>query len=108
VDILINAYGVKPSDLHAVISPSLGPCCAEFISFAVELPSSLHGFQVRPNHFDFWKISRAQLMEAGLPDHNIETVGICTCCDGDFFSYRRSMKGRNPTTGRCGSVIALV
>ena len=100
-------YGVNPDTLKAVISPSLGPCCAEFINFQQELPKSFHTRQVTPCHFDFWAISRDQLMEAGLKDTNIETAGICTVCNKDFFSYRRAVRQGNGVTGRNGSVIAL-
>ncbi|MBW2328059.1 MAG: peptidoglycan editing factor PgeF [Deltaproteobacteria bacterium] len=100
-------YGVNPDTLKAVISPSLGPCCAEFINFQQELPKSFHTRQVTPCHFDFWAISRDQLMEAGLKDTNIETAGICTVCNKDFFSYRRAVREGIGITGRNGSVIAL-
>jgi len=100
-------YGVNPYTLKAVISPSLGPCCAEFINYQQELPKPFHARQVTPCHFDFWAISRDQLREAGLKDTNIETAGICTVCSKDFFSYRRAVRQGSGVTGRNGSVIAL-
>jgi YfiH family protein len=100
-------YGVNPHTLKAVISPSLGPCCAEFINFQQELPKSFLRRQVSPFHFDFWAISRDQLTEAGLKDTNIETTGICTVCNRDFFSYRRAVRQGSGATGRNGSVIVL-
>jgi polyphenol oxidase len=101
--------GTNPADLRAVISPSLGPCCAEFVNWHTELPAFMHQHQVRENHFDFWAVSQEQLLAAGLQERNIECVGICTVCDSRFFSYRRAVKkqGRPGITGRCGSVIAL-
>lgn len=100
-------YRVNPDTLKAVISPSLGPCCAEFINYQQELPKPFHSRQVSPFHFDFWAISRNQLTEAGLKDRNIETTGICTVCNKDFFSYRRAVRQGSGVTGRNGSVIAL-
>ncbi len=102
-------YKVQPSNLLAVISPSLGPCCAEFIHFHHELPPALHRYQVKKNknYFDFWKISRDQLQQAGVPRRQIDTTGICTCCNLDFFSYRRAVKQGSGITGRNGSVIGL-
>ena len=101
--------GANPADLRAVISPSLGPCCAEFVNWQAELPAFMHRQQVRENHFDFWAISQEQLLAAGLQRRNIERIGICTVCDPRFFSYRRAVKeqGKPGRTGRCGSVIAL-
>jgi YfiH family protein len=101
--------GTDPADLRAVISPSLGPCCAEFVNWRTELPAFMHQHQVRGNYFDFWAVSQQQLLAAGLQERNIECIGICTVCDSRFFSYRRAVKeqGRPGITGRCGSVIAL-
>jgi len=107
VAIMQDHYGVNPADLRAVISPSLGPCCAQFINYLQELPGSLHCWQVKPDYFDFWAITRSQLAEAGLPEEQVETVGICTSCSRSFFSYRRAVRQGDGTTGRNGSVIAL-
>ncbi len=105
-------FGTSPGDLRAVISPSLGPCCAEFVHYEKELPLPFHQWQVTANYFDFWAISRWQLKEAGVRDENIEAMGICTVCNEDFFSYRRASKtgdllGKPGITGRNGSTISL-
>jgi len=105
-------FGTSPEALRAVISPSLGPCCAEFIHYEKELPLPFHRWQEKENYFDFWAISRWQLREAGLRNENIEAIGICTMCNKDFFSYRRAsntadLQGEPAVTGRNGSVIAL-
>lgn len=107
VRLMQTHYGCHPADLRAVISPSLGPCCAEFINWRTELPRAMHRHQVRENFFDFWTISREQLLEAGLRAAQIETAGRCTVCDQHFFSYRRATREQS-RTGRCGSVIALL
>jgi len=96
-------FGTAPADLMAGISPSLGPCCAEFVNYRNELPESFHGYQVAPNHFDFWAISRDQLREAGVLSTHIELAGICTKCSPDHFSFRRER-----VTGRFGSLIMLL
>lgn len=82
-------FGVRPADILAAVSPSLGPCCAEFKNYREELPASFQEFMVKPNHFDFWAISRRQLTESGLEPKNVATAGICTKCSPEFFSYRR-------------------
>lgn len=102
VRVLQNQYGSRAEDLYAGISPSLGPCCAEFRDYRQELPPVFQQFQVRPRYFDFWAISRWQLREAGLPADHIEVAGRCTVCGSrDFFSYRGE-----GTTGRMAAVIA--
>lgn len=100
-------YLSEPADMQAVISPSLGPCCAEFINYRKELPQELHSFRTKIHHFDFWRISKAQLTGAGVPAGNIDILGICTCCDETYFSHRRCGKRGEPATGRQGSVIFL-
>lgn len=96
-------YGTRPTSLFAAISPSLGPCCGEFVNYRQELPEAFHGYQFRPNHFDFWAISKDQLRDCGVRSEQIEISGKCTVCEGDYFSYRR-----DGITGRFASVIGLV
>lgn len=102
INAMAAEYGTRPSDLQAAISPSLGPCCAEFVNYRLELPAAFHTYQVRENHFDFWAISRDQLCECGVRSENIEAAEICTVCNKEFFSYRRDKE-----TGRFASVIGL-
>lgn len=99
---MIAAYGTRPASLFAAISPSLGPCCGEFVNYRQELPLAFHGYQTQPNHFDFWAISRDQLRDTGVRSEQIEIAGCCTACDGNYFSYRR-----DKVTGRFASVIGI-
>ncbi len=107
VELLCTCYGSSPSQIQAQISPSLGPCCAEFVNHAFELPSSFQAFEESPNHFNFWKISTMQLVEAGLLTKNIQVSAICTSCSNDYFSYRRACRNGDGVTGRCATLIAL-
>ena len=38
---MTEGYGTNPADLRAFVSPSLGPCCAEFVNHKKELPPEL-------------------------------------------------------------------
>jgi purine-nucleoside/S-methyl-5'-thioadenosine phosphorylase / adenosine deaminase len=100
VRLMAAEFQCRPADLIAGISPSLGPCCAEFRNWRHELPEHFLPYQVRPTYFDFWAISRAQLMEAGVPGENIEIAGLCTRCHPDvFYSYRgEGQTGRSAVT----------
>jgi copper oxidase (laccase) domain-containing protein len=87
----------------AGIGPSLGPCCAEFINYREEIPQVYWRYKDADHNFDFWSLSREQLLHAGVPAKNIETSRICTRCRTDeFFSYRAAK-----TTGRFAAVIGL-
>jgi YfiH family protein len=96
-------FGSKGSHLVAGIGPSLGPCCAEFVTHEKIFPKNFQPFMVRENYFDLWALSQRQLMEAGVRKDNIEFAGLCTQCRSDlFYSYRREKR-----TGRFGSVAML-
>lgn len=108
VSAMASQYGTNPVDLQVVVSPSLGPCCAEFVHYRKELPLEFQRFMVAENHFDFWQITRHQLQECGVERANIHISGICTSCSGDYFSYRRACREHDGRTGRNCSVITLL
>ena len=109
ISVMAKHYGSKPADLLAIVSPSLGPCCGEFVNFREELPPEFVPFMVRgkEKYFDFWRITEYQLMAAGMMQDHIRIEGTCTCCSGDYFSYRRARRESGGLTGRNCSVIAL-
>lgn len=103
IGVMKERFGCGPSDIFAGISPSLGPCCAEFINYEKEISEQFWKYRDSANHFDFWRISADQLCGAGVMPENIYSSGICTKCNTDlFFSYRGEK-----TTGRFAAVIGL-
>jgi polyphenol oxidase len=92
-------FGTKPENVFVGISPSLGPCCAQFIHYEKEIPRHFWSFQIRPLYFDLWEMARSQLLEAGILPHHLEIAPLCTYCNpADFYSYRRDKPtGRNAT-----------
>lgn len=99
-----SEFGCRPASILAGISPSLGPCCAEFVNFRQELPEPLWRYKVadRPL-FDFWALSRDQLMAGGVTADHIRCMEMCTVCRTDlFFSYRGERQ-----TGRFGAAAVL-
>lgn len=105
IQALQERYQTRAVDLRALVSPSLGPCCSEFIHYQQELPAWMQAFQVRPCYFDFWAISQHQLQEAGILPERIAVAGICTRCNADYFSYRRACQ---ESGGRCGRNASLI
>lgn len=100
---MVRRFGCDPGSMVAAIGPSLGPCCAEFIHYEKELPTHLWPFRVGRCHFDFWRISRHQLVSAGLGVANVHVSGICTRCNPHlFFSYRAMRQ-----TGRFVALIGM-
>ena len=102
VAFLEDELGVEPGELWAAVSPSLGPCCAQFVHHARELGPDFLPYEEAPQHFNLWRVTVDQLVRAGVREERIEVSGLCTRCQDDFFSYRR-----DKITGRSGSVIAL-
>ncbi len=98
---MVAAFGCQPAHMLAAIGPSLGPCCAEFINYEREIPRPLWRFRVARHHFDFWQISRHQLMQAGLAANHVVGANKCTRCNQHlFFSYRAARQ-----TGRFATLI---
>ncbi len=98
-----SEFGCRPKNIYAGISPSLGPCCAEFIHYQQEIPKKYWRYKNTFDYFNFWKISTHQLHEAGVMPENIEISNICTKCNSHlFFSFRQKNQ-----TGRFVSVIGL-
>jgi len=103
VRVMHEHFGAKAEHIRAAIGPSLGPCCAEFIHYPTEIPEAFWCYRVDETHFDFWRVTRDQLMAEGILESHIEDSGMCTRCRSDlFFSYRRQK-----VTGRFASVILL-
>ena len=100
---MAGKFHSQPADILVCISPSLGPHFSEFKNYKTEFPESFWPFQIRPNYFNLWEISRTQLQECGILPHHIEIASICTYAnEQDFFSYRR-----DKVTGRNATVVAL-
>jgi purine-nucleoside/S-methyl-5'-thioadenosine phosphorylase / adenosine deaminase len=103
ISVMEKEFDSKAGNIVAGISPSLGPCCAEFVNYKDEIPEELWKYKDDSDHFDFWAISSDQLCEAGVLKKNIYLSEICTRCNTDlFFSFRGE-----GTTGRFAAVIGL-
>jgi len=104
VDKMIKDFECDPDNIVAGISPSLGPCCAEFKNYEQEIPDHLWQYMAKDKpYFDFWKMSVDQLTQKGVKQENIENMRTCTKCNTDrFYSYRGEKD-----TGRFACVIAM-
>lgn len=106
VDIMAEEFETEASDIFAAISPSLGPCCAEFKNYRDEIPEKFWKYRTDKNghHFDFWQLTCDQLREKGVCSENIEIAGVCTPCASNlFYSYRKEN-----VTGRFAVAAGLI
>jgi len=103
VERMHRVFGCSPADLAAAVGPSLGPCCGEFKGHETIFPRGFRSVMVKPDHFDLWALSRAQLEAAGVPPSSMAFARICTRCRTDlFFSYRGE-----GNTGRFATVAMI-
>ncbi len=102
---MTEEFSCRPGNISAGISPSLGPCCAEFVNYRKEIPERLWKYKVEnKDYFDFWKMSCDQLLERGVRKENIENMGICTKCNmNEFYSFRGEKTG-----GRFACLISMI
>lgn len=98
---LMCAHGGTKEEITAFIGPAIGMCCYEVSEDVGALFAPEYGeFVKRKDNgkymIDLKKITKAQLLNAGVLPENIENSDICTSCRNDmFFSHRRQR-------GRCG------
>jgi YfiH family protein len=112
VETMADSFDSKPEDIMAVLGPAIGPCCygvgpevetavKDKLKSGVDYLTEAEGGRFM---FDLIGLNRSLLCEAGVPDQNIFSVGLCTRCRGDLFcSYRRE----GPDTGRMMSAIMI-
>lgn len=94
-------YGLSPAELSAVRGPSLGPGVSEFTAFESEFGEAFRPwYDHRTRRVDLWRLTRDQLVRAGLDGERIYALDLCTLSLPLFFSYRR-----DKSTGRQASLI---
>jgi YfiH family protein len=104
VKALSENFGSRPGDLLAGIGPAIGPCCYT-VGQDVVAAFEDHPRLIADEKLDLWEANRQALLEAGVPDDQIEVAGICTQCEADrFFSHRAN--GGQPA-GRFAALIRL-
>ncbi len=96
-----NTAGLNPKSLYAGIGPSIDVCCYETGDEVRDLFDKKYH---KSRYLDLQKFNYDQLVESGIPEHQIESAGICTaCCPSLFYSYRFS----GGKTGRMMSVLGI-
>ncbi|MBN2141254.1 MAG: polyphenol oxidase family protein [Desulfovibrionaceae bacterium] len=94
-------YAVSPAEVMAVRGPSLGPTASRFSDFEAEFGPGFRDYlDPKAMTVDLWRLTRDQLVSAGLRPENVFGLDRCTMSDPDFFSYRRDR-----VTGRQAGLI---
>ncbi len=104
-----DQFGTKPKDVYAGIGVTIGECCYEVseslaTDFEKEFGSEVIRRTESQSFLNLTLSNKIQLLQSGIPEENIETVGICTACNvNTYFSHRKEQG----LTGRFCAVIGL-
>jgi YfiH family protein len=80
-----ESFDSDPRDVFAAIGPGIGACCYE----VGEEIAGRFGMKAA-GRLDLAAHNLRQLVEAGIPHSQIETLGACTFCNAErFHSWRR-------------------
>ncbi len=112
VHALHDCYGTEPSDLIAVIGPSICQDCYEVGGDVIAQVRAHYDEALWPLLFEqkseekyqlnLWEACRQNLLRAGLCAEKISVTDLCTCCNPDiFFSHRVSH-------GKRGNLAAFI
>jgi hypothetical protein len=108
---MTTAYASRPSDMEALIGPSIGPDRYQVGEEVVAAVCAYFGGSdglIRRDpadgtaYLDLWASNRLDLERAGV--EQVAVMGICTAQHTDEFFSHRAEKGR---TGRFGAVMSL-
>lgn len=91
-------------DIEVVIGPSIGRCCYEIDKeLAEKFILKNNSCVINKNdkyYLDLKGENKRQLLNSGIKPENITTIDECTCCNEEYFSYRR-----DGVTGRQAAII---
>ena len=120
VEAMGQAFGTRPEDLLAVIGPSICQSCYEVSEKVADkfyqnihpdywdeilIEEDFRPGETRPRYLlDLWRVNEVILMDAGIPQDQIQVSGLCTSCHSDeLFSHRVT----NGKRGNLAGVITL-
>lgn len=104
VKTLQDKFNSQCYDLKVAIGPCIRPCCYQVgAEFKQSFPKDI---VERGGHLylDVAASNHRQLLEAGVLAEHITDCGVCTCCDPNYFSFRRD----GDKSGRMISLMMLL
>jgi len=104
VEMMQQQWSTDPKNITIVFGPAIHSCCYEVSKeFNQYFPKEVEMREDR-YYLDLPRVVEHQLIVLGVGKENIRHDGICTCCNENYFSYRRE----GEKTGRMISLIALM
>lgn len=110
---MVTECASDPSDLVAVIGPSIGP---EAYAVGADLADRfVQEYSDDPiitracaeTHLNLWESNRRQLLRAGLRAEAVHTSGLCTFANGKRFFSHRYARAHAEREGRFAVLLAI-
>jgi hypothetical protein len=100
---MMNEFNSVADDILVYLGASIGQCCYEVGEEIANIIDDRY-IENRDGEFylDILSMNIHQLQSVGIKEENIQMQGICTCCDKNYFSYRRE-----GATGRFAGILKL-
>lgn len=109
-------YGTRPEDVAAAIGPSICRDCYEVSedvakAFREAFPKPGQSGEILTGKgngkywLDLWRANQIVLLEAGIPQKQIQVTDICTCCNPEYLFSHRASYGKR---GNLGAFLGLL
>ena len=104
ISLFLKEFNSNIEDIAVAVGPSIGVCCYEVgKDIADETDKKYIKIKDGKYYLDIKNMLKDQLLSMGLQEKNIKISTECTCCNKDYFSYRRDRK-----CGRFCGIVMLV
>jgi len=101
---MVDEFGCNAKDILVHLGASIHECCYEVGEEIAKIVDERYVSKRDERwYLDLHSMNVNQLQKVGILKKNIEVSSTCTCCDKDYFSYRRE-----GVTGRFAGVMVLI
>jgi YfiH family protein len=101
INLFLKEFDSNSKDIVVAVGPSIGVCCYEVgRDIADESDKRYIKTKAKGYYLDIKSMLKDQFLNMGLKEENIKISGECTCCNKDYFSYRRD--------GKCGRFCGII
>ncbi|MCK5580718.1 MAG: peptidoglycan editing factor PgeF [Candidatus Omnitrophica bacterium] len=93
VEVMQREWGTRVEDLSVTFGPAIRSCCYQVgAEFEEIFPDAIRR-EGESLFLDLATVNRQQLMSVGVFKDAFREISQCTCCEEEFFSYRRQGEG---------------
>ncbi len=100
-EVMGERFGSAMEDIRVTMGPSIHACCYEVgEEIGAIVRKNFGDAYMNDRSLNLQELNREMLLQSGITRRHIEISDICTCCNPNYFSYRRE-----GTTGRSVGVV---